>query len=131
MGCVLYTEPTWQGRCCNWRKVGQIENMWDLRGLEVDQSSAGLGFQTVRQLAAKGAKVFVAARSESRATEAINRLVDENPAISKHNLAYLPLDLSDQAQVANAARALLTKTDRLDILGNYTTADNRSTEHYR
>ncbi|OLN95480.1 putative oxidoreductase C736.13-like protein 4 [Colletotrichum chlorophyti] len=84
----------------------------------VTGGNAGIGYHTVRQLAAKGAKVYLAARSESRAKEAIKRLLDEKPSIPEENLVWLRLDLSSQAQVVDAARELLAKTDRLDILVN-------------
>lgn len=61
--------------------------------------------------------MYLAARSESRAKEAINRLLDEDPSISRENLIWLRLDLSSQAQVTDAAHGLLALTDRLDILG--------------
>ncbi|KZL85428.1 nad-p-binding protein [Colletotrichum incanum] len=81
-------------------------------------NSAGIGYHTVRQLAAKGAKVYLAARSEYRAKEAIKRLLNENPSIPKENLVWLPLGLSSQTQVDGTARQFLAKTERLDILVN-------------
>ncbi|OBR09787.1 Short-chain dehydrogenase [Colletotrichum higginsianum IMI 349063] len=84
----------------------------------VTGGNAGIGYHTVRQLAAKGAKVYLAARSESRAKEAIKRLREENPDIPQEKLVWLPLDLSSQAQVVDAARDLMSKTERLDILVN-------------
>ncbi|KAF6789049.1 oxidoreductase C736.13-like protein 4 [Colletotrichum sojae] len=84
----------------------------------VTGGNAGIGYHTVRQLVARGAKVYIAARSESRAKEAINRLLDEDPSISREKLIWLRLDLSSQAQVTEAAHELLALTDRLDILVN-------------
>ncbi|GKT46897.1 putative oxidoreductase [Colletotrichum spaethianum] len=78
----------------------------------VTGGNAGIGYHTVRQLAAKGAKVYLAARSEHRANEAIKRLLNENPSIPEDNVVWLPLDLSNQTQVAGAAREILAKTDR-------------------
>ncbi|OHW91526.1 NAD-p-binding protein [Colletotrichum incanum] len=84
----------------------------------VTGGNAGIGYHTVRQLAAKGAKVYLAARSEYRAKEAIKRLLNENPSIPKENLVWLPLGLSSQTQVDGTARQFLAKTERLDILVN-------------
>lgn len=62
--------------------------------------------------------MYLGARSESRAKAAINRLLQENPSIPHENVVWLRLDLSNQAQVVNAAVELRSKEQRLDILGN-------------
>ncbi|KAI9152361.1 Short-chain dehydrogenase/reductase [Paramyrothecium foliicola] len=79
---------------------------------------AGIGYHTVRQLASKGAKVYLAARSETRANSAIQRLLRENPFIRQENLVWMRLDLSSQAQVVGAACWLRDREQRLDILVN-------------
>ncbi|CAN8103585.1 unnamed protein product [Discula destructiva] len=84
----------------------------------VTGANAGIGYYTVKQLAAKGAKVYLGARSESRATEAIRKLLQDNPSIPKENLVWLRLDLSSQSQTVEAAKEFLLKEDRLDILVN-------------
>ena len=79
--------------------------------------SAGLGYHTVKQLALKNAKVYLVARSPSRADAAVKRLLAECPSVKPENLVWLPLDLGDQSQVASAAKDFLQKETRLDILG--------------
>jgi len=82
--------------------------------------STGIGLPTVEQLALHGAKVYVAARSEKRATEAIRSLRAKHPSLSKEALAWLPLDLSSAAGATKAAQELASKEQRLDIVGERT-----------
>jgi NAD(P)-dependent dehydrogenase (short-subunit alcohol dehydrogenase family) len=91
--------------------------------------SAGIGYYTVKQLASRGAKVYLGARSESRAKAAIKRLLEETPSIPQENISWLRLDLSNQAQVVDAAVELRSKEQRLDILGNSCTEETRSEDH--
>lgn len=85
--------------------------------LVLKTSSAGIGYYTTKQLALRGAKVYLAARSETRVREAIKRLEEENPSIRPGSLVWLSLDLSSQGQVVDAAHELRSKEERLDILG--------------
>jgi NAD(P)-dependent dehydrogenase (short-subunit alcohol dehydrogenase family) len=71
---------------------------------------SGLGTETVRALAAAGAKVFVGARRPDKAAE---DLADVSGAIT-----ILPLDLSDPASIDACAAELARRTDRLHILIN-------------
>ncbi|KAH7258850.1 uncharacterized protein BKA55DRAFT_723558 [Fusarium redolens] len=84
----------------------------------VTGGNAGIGYYTVKQLASRGAKVYLGARSESRAKAAIKRLLEETPSVPQENIAWLRLDLSNQAQVVDAAVELRSKEQRLDILVN-------------
>ncbi|KAH7151411.1 hypothetical protein DER46DRAFT_690373 [Fusarium sp. MPI-SDFR-AT-0072] len=84
----------------------------------VTGGNAGIGYYTVKHLASRGAKVYLGARSESRAKAAIKRLLEENPLIPQENVVWLRLDLSNQAQVVDAAVELRSKEQRLDILVN-------------
>lgn len=87
------------------------------QGLQLILSSAGIGYYTAKQLALRGAKVYLAARSEERVKDAIKRLREEAPSIRAESLAWLQLDLSNQSQVVDAANELCSKEERLDILG--------------
>ncbi|KAK7403407.1 hypothetical protein QQX98_010820 [Neonectria punicea] len=84
----------------------------------VTGGNAGIGYYTVKHLASSGAKVYMGARSETRAKAAIRRLLEEDPSISQENIVWLRLDLSSQAQVVDAAVELRSKEKRLDILVN-------------
>lgn len=82
-------------------------------------NSAGIGYETVKQLALRGAKVYVAARSQAKATASIDHLLKENKTISSTNLVWLPLDLSSLESVTKAAHEFCSAEKRLDILGEY------------
>ncbi|KAL2756677.1 hypothetical protein ACRALDRAFT_2102468 [Sodiomyces alcalophilus JCM 7366] len=82
----------------------------------VTGSNSGIGRSTVKFLALRGAKVYLATRSESRAREAIDELRRENPSIREDQLHHLPLDLADLKSIVAAADALKAAENRLDIL---------------
>ncbi|KAJ7133158.1 NAD(P)-binding protein [Mycena epipterygia] len=84
----------------------------------VTGGNRGMGFQIAQQLANHGARVYIAARSESAATGAISRIEKENPALSgKGNLRFLHLDLSTIAGAQTAGKKFLELESRADILG--------------
>jgi NAD(P)-dependent dehydrogenase (short-subunit alcohol dehydrogenase family) len=64
-----------------------------------------------------GAKVYLAARNESRATEAIKNLTAEGLGPGNGEIVWLQLDLSDIRGTKLAAEDFLRKEKRLDILG--------------
>ncbi|KAL7932824.1 NAD(P)-binding protein [Trichoderma chlorosporum] len=84
----------------------------------VTGGNSGIGLQTVKQLALHGAKVYLGARSEARAKEAIDSILSENKAINKDNIIWLPLDLSKLSNIVEATQLLSSWENRLDILIN-------------
>ncbi|KAF7366116.1 NAD-binding protein [Mycena venus] len=78
--------------------------------------NTGIGYATIQILTRRGAKVYMATRSESRAAEAIQRLKAEN--LGDGSVHWLELDLSDPRSAARAAQEFLQKEQRLDILIN-------------
>lgn len=77
--------------------------------------NTGLGKETILQLARHSpAKIYLAARSASKATEAINSL--NNQLTVSVPIVHLPLDLSSLASVRTAATTVLSTTDRLDLV---------------
>lgn len=80
----------------------------------VTGANAGLGFETAKVLAARGAHVVLACRDETRAEDAMNRIRVDVP---KADLSFQPLDLADLDQVRDAAQAVL-KGPRVDVLVN-------------
>ncbi len=80
-------------------------------------ANSGLGKELVKILYSKHAKVYVAARSESKAKKAIEEVRQLYPT-SKGELAYLYLDLSDLATIKKSADDFLAKEQRLDVLFN-------------
>ena len=76
--------------------------------------SAGI---ITKQLAAKGATVYLGCRSEERALASIDKLEDELPAIQGLNrLQFLQVDMSSMRSVKRAADEFLKRETRLDVL---------------
>ncbi|RFU77474.1 short-chain dehydrogenase [Trichoderma arundinaceum] len=92
----------------------------DLAGkvMLVTGGNSGIGFETVKQLALHGAKVYVGARSESRAKQAIDSILSEHHSIPKERIIWLPLDLSSLSNVIEAAKLFSSTENRLDVLIN-------------
>ncbi len=75
----------------------------------------GLGKETVLQLAKhKPAKIYLAARTESKAREAIRSVSSE--LASPVDIEHLPLDLADLKSVRVAAETVNAGSSRLDLL---------------
>ncbi|RMZ92609.1 hypothetical protein DV736_g156, partial [Chaetothyriales sp. CBS 134916] len=89
----------------------------DLAGkvILVTGANTGLGKETVLQLAKHHPhKLFLAARTESKAKAAID---DLNKQLKEPvDIEWLPLDLASLSSVKAAAETVNAKTDRLDIL---------------
>ena len=81
-------------------------------------SPGSIGYRIAQHLAQKGAKVYIGARSESKANGAIETLLKANASLKPEQLDSFVADLGDLKQVASAADALLDKESRLDILVN-------------
>ncbi|KAF2120885.1 short-chain dehydrogenase [Lophiotrema nucula] len=81
-------------------------------------SQVGIGWHVAHQLALKGAKVYIGARSLQKAESAINEILAESPSISKDQLQPFVADLGNFKQVQKAAKDFLSSEERLDILVN-------------
>ena len=79
----------------------------------VTGANAGLGFETSRVLAKRGARVLMGCRSEDKARTAIARIHAELP---KADLEWIPLDQASLISVRKAAQRV--KRERLDVLVN-------------
>jgi len=97
------------------------DDLTDLSGKVaiVTGGNTGVGYGTIQFLAQKGAKVYMGARNQEKATIAIEEiekgLRTNGGGGSVH---WLPLDLSDPRLVKKTATEFLRKEDRLDILVN-------------
>lgn len=79
--------------------------------------STGIGLATVQHLARAGAKVYLGARNESRATSAMAQLNAEGFAPGNGEVVWLKLDLSDPRTAKESAQEFSALEKRLDILG--------------
>lgn len=98
------------------------DNIGDLAGkvVLITGANSGLGYESARVLAAHGAKVYVAARSQEKgmaAVEKINKELSAHPETPGH-AAFLHMDLMDLQSVKNAAETFVSEEDRLHILMN-------------
>ena len=80
----------------------------------VTGANSGIGYETARILAGKGARVLMGCRSKTRAAAAIAKIREEFP---QADLTYIPLDLGDLESIREAA-ALVGQERRLDVLVN-------------
>ncbi|KAK7053649.1 short-chain dehydrogenase/reductase family protein [Favolaschia claudopus] len=81
----------------------------------VTGGNTGIGYQTVKHLLLKNAKVYLASRSPDKAAAAIQQLKDETKG---KTAIFLKLDLADLPSVRKAAEEFLAKESRLDLLFN-------------
>ncbi|PWA52055.1 glucose/ribitol dehydrogenase [Artemisia annua] len=80
----------------------------------VTGANKGIGFETVRQLAASGVTVLLTARNEKRGTDAMASL----HGLGLSNVLYHQLDVQDPQSIQALANFVQTKFGRLDILVN-------------
>ncbi|KXN81562.1 hypothetical protein AN958_04445, partial [Leucoagaricus sp. SymC.cos] len=78
----------------------------------------GIGFWTAFHLSRRGAKVYIGARNEAKATNAISQMkkIDSNPA--NGSIEYFHIDLASPNDAKQAALNFMSKEKRLDILVN-------------
>ncbi len=85
------------------------------RAAVVTGANGGLGLETARALAAKGAHVVLAARNEERTAAAVAKIRASTPDAS---LEIVALDLGSQVSVREAADQIVRTHDRIDLLVN-------------
>ena len=81
----------------------------------VTGGNSGIGYETAKALAARGATVVVASRSELRGHQAVDNLRRE---VRDAGVELMVLDLASQASVREFAEAFTARYDRLDLLIN-------------
>lgn len=85
------------------------------RTILITGANSGIGWEAARILARRGAHVVLTARSEAKATDAVDRLRAEQ---SDLELSTVILDLADLGSVSSAAAAIRERHARLDALVN-------------
>jgi NAD(P)-dependent dehydrogenase (short-subunit alcohol dehydrogenase family) len=81
----------------------------------VTGANTGLGFETARTLAARGAQVLLACRNQSKGARALDRIRAVQPDAA---VSLLPLDLADLDSVKAATDSVVAAHSRLDLLIN-------------
>jgi NAD(P)-dependent dehydrogenase (short-subunit alcohol dehydrogenase family) len=79
----------------------------------VTGATRGIGLETVRQLATQGVHTLLAGRDRGKAVEAALKLQAEGLPVEA-----IALDITDDANIATAAREIAERHGRLDILVN-------------
>lgn len=78
---------------------------------------SGIGLETTKALALKGAKVYIASRTQSKVEKVISELEGKYSQIkAKGLLKFLQVDLKDLNSVKKAAESFLSLETRLDGL---------------
>ncbi|WIA11936.1 hypothetical protein OEZ85_012018 [Tetradesmus obliquus] len=77
--------------------------------------NTGIGYETAKVLLAKGYSVTLACRDASRASNAVQRLQQQQPGAP---VDYLLLDLADLASVRDAANKWMDSGKQIDVLLN-------------
>jgi NAD(P)-dependent dehydrogenase (short-subunit alcohol dehydrogenase family) len=78
-------------------------------------ANGGLGLQTAKVFAGKGARVVMAVRDQAKAAQAVEEIRADTPHAE---LELVALDLASQASVRKAAEQILGGHDEIDILLN-------------
>jgi NAD(P)-dependent dehydrogenase (short-subunit alcohol dehydrogenase family) len=87
----------------------------DGRTFLVTGANTGIGKETARALAARGARLFLACRSEPSGRRAIDEIATQT---GNRSLELLSLDLGDLDSVRRCAEAFLATGEPLDVLIN-------------
>ena len=81
----------------------------------VTGANSGIGFETARALAGKGARVILGCRSRTTGPQAAARIREQVPGA---DVLFDSLDLASLRSIAMFAKEITTEADRLDILVN-------------
>ncbi|KAH6880630.1 hypothetical protein B0T10DRAFT_609333 [Thelonectria olida] len=95
----------------------QISDIPNLHGYVaiVTGGNSGIGYETSLQLALRGARVYIASRSQERVSKAIAEMEKTSSTL---DLRFLKLDLQDLESVKATAAEFISKEPRLDLLIN-------------
>ena len=100
-----------------WFKGGECKskNRLDGKLAIITGSNTGIGFETAKDFAYRGAHVILACRDSKRAEKAANEIIN---ITGNTNIDVELLNLSDLDSVRKFADVIKSKYDKLDILVN-------------
>jgi NAD(P)-dependent dehydrogenase (short-subunit alcohol dehydrogenase family) len=81
----------------------------------VTGANTGIGYETARALAKKGADLILACRSQEKGEAAVQRIAAEQP---RGRVEFTPLDLADLDSIRTFAGRLARQSERLHLLVN-------------
>jgi NAD(P)-dependent dehydrogenase (short-subunit alcohol dehydrogenase family) len=85
-----------------------------MRTVLITGANKGIGFETARQLARLGYRVFLGSRDKARGEEAVEKL----SASGLSGVEFIRIDVTDSQSIQQAAADMAVKVDALDILIN-------------
>ena len=99
------------------KDIWTIDNIPDLAGkiIVITGANSGIGFDSAKEFARKGADVIFACRNKNKAEAAIQRLLAEIPGSL---LTFIELNLANLQTVRRFTDSFMSRYDRLDILLN-------------
>jgi NAD(P)-dependent dehydrogenase (short-subunit alcohol dehydrogenase family) len=98
-------------------KTWTIENIGDLSGqvIIVTGGNSGLGYESVKAFAGKGAELILASRNIEKGEDAKSEILKVHP---QGKVEVLPLDLMDATSIKAFVQQFKENYDRLDVLLN-------------
>ncbi|KAJ3773141.1 hypothetical protein EV361DRAFT_905418 [Lentinula raphanica] len=101
-------------------RTWDVSSIPDLAGRVaiVTGGNTGIGYITVRELARKGARVYMLSRTEARALAAIEKIEGELAPDVQPEIEYINFDLLSLKSCKQAAEEFMRREQRLDILVN-------------
>ncbi len=78
-------------------------------------ANSGIGFETAKALAQKGAYLVMVCRNEDKAEEARSTIIEET---SNHGIDIVACDFSIQSEIRKAAEEIKKQYDKIDVLIN-------------
>jgi NAD(P)-dependent dehydrogenase (short-subunit alcohol dehydrogenase family) len=94
-----------------------LENRLSDKVMVITGCSSGIGIETARALHATGATIFATVRNVDKGQIVINEILASDPS-NKSPIHLIPMELDSFVSIKAGAKAILGKTDRINIVIN-------------